>query len=58
MAEEPKNVVVIRDWTGLVSNRGPFAGKPGDATVLKNVRPIAPGLLQVRGGTRKVGWQT
>lgn len=54
MAERPERTVRIREFSGLVSNRGAFAGKPGDAKLLKNCHIRAPGQLEVRGGLRKV----
>ena len=33
MAERPRNIVAVREWTGLVSNRGPFVCDPGDEFV-------------------------
>jgi len=47
--------VTIREWTGMVSNRGPFAGKPGDAKVQENLRCLKPGVLETRGGYRRLG---
>ena len=59
MAEKPLNKVRIRDFTGLVSNRGPFVTKgPGAATVQKNCRSISPGILEVRNGMRKVNFES
>ena len=53
----PAVSIVIRDWTGLVSNRGPFVGKPGDAKVLTNLRCRTPGVLEVRAGIRPVKFE-
>lgn len=53
----PAVSIVIRDWTGLVSNRGPFVGKPGDAKVLTNLRCRTPGVLEVRAGLRPVKFE-
>ncbi|KKL66574.1 hypothetical protein LCGC14_1147500 [marine sediment metagenome] len=58
MAEKPQDKVEIRDWLGLVSNRGPFTGKPGAAKVLKNLRVVSPGQLEVRGGMRAVKFES
>jgi len=55
--QRPSSTVVIRDWTGLVSNRGPFVGKPGDALVLTNLRCRKPGVLEVRSGIRPVKFE-
>ncbi len=53
----PAASIVIRDWTGLVSNRGPFVGKPGDARILTNLRCLVPGVLEVRAGLRPVKFE-
>ena len=58
MAEKPESKVVINDWGGLVSNRGPFAGKPGEAKAQVNVRSVKPGVLEVRNGMRPVKWES
>jgi len=58
MAEKPLAKVEIREWDGLVSNRGPFAGKPGAAKVLKNLRIVSPGQLEVRGGIRALKFES
>jgi len=58
MAEKPLARVEIREWLGLVSNRGPFASKPGAAKVLKNLRVVSPGQLEVRGGIRALRFET
>ena len=55
--ERPQQTITIRDFTGLVSNRGPLVGKPGDARVLKNLRCRTPGVLEVRGGLRPVKFE-
>jgi len=54
--ERPQRTLKIRDWSGLVSNRGPFAGKPGDTSTQVNCRCVKPGILEVRSGMRKVNW--
>jgi hypothetical protein len=58
MAEKPKSRIVVTEWTGLVSNRGPFVGKPGDAREQVNIRAIAPGVLAVRNGMRPVYFES
>lgn len=50
----PLSRVTINEWAGLASNRGPFARKPGEASVLTNMRCDAPGVLRVRGGHAKL----
>ena len=57
MSERPKKVLRIQEWA-LVSNRGAFHGKPGDAKVLTNVRSLAPGRLEVLAGMRPVKFRT
>ena len=57
MSEQPKKVLRIQEWA-LVANRGTFAGKPGDAKVLTNVRSLAPGRLEVRAGMRPVKFRS
>lgn len=54
--EQAKSRIVIDDFGGLVSNRGPFVAKPGDAKVLTNLRCIRPGVLETRNGWRLVYW--
>ena len=54
MAERPLQNIKIREFPGLVSNRGPFVGKPGETTVQINVRSVRPGILEVRGGLREL----
>jgi len=58
MAVKPKKRLVIREWTGLVSNRGPFVGKPGDAKIQINCRSIRPGVLEVRNGMRRLNFES
>jgi hypothetical protein len=52
MSETPQSTLRIREWKGLVSNRGPFFPQPGAAKVQINLRCISPGILEVRGGMR------
>lgn len=54
MPEKPISRITIEDWEGLVSNRGPFSGKPGAAKVLINLRSVQPGVLETRGGMRRL----
>jgi hypothetical protein len=58
MAEKPQARVEIREWLGLVSNRGPFGAKPGAAKVLKNLRVLSSGQLEVRGGMRALRFES
>ena len=52
--ERPRRTVRIREFTGLVSNRGALLGQPGDAKEQKNLRSVKPGVLAVRLGMRPV----
>ena len=54
MAERPVAKAAIREWTGLVSNRGPLSGKPGDALEQTNCHSVMPGVLQPRKGLQVV----
>lgn len=56
--ERPKNTVRIREFGGLVSNRGPFSRKPGDTKTQVNLRCRSPGVLEVRNGMRKLNFET
>lgn len=56
--ERTESTVKIRDFTGLVSNRGAFLHKPGDTKVQKNLRCRSPGILEVRNGMRKLNFET
>ena len=40
--------VQINDWRGMVSNRGRFPGKPGEASYQLNLRIVKPGELSTR----------
>lgn len=52
--ERPEKAVRIRDFKGLVSNRGALVGDPGAAKVQTNLRCLAPGRLESRSGMRPV----
>ena len=56
MANKPRNIVSIREWTGLVSNRGPFVHRPGDALAQTNCHSVKPGVLQPRKGLQVVDY--
>lgn len=56
--ENPLSRVIIKNWTGLVSNRGPYQGRPGDAKVQVNVRSMQPGVLETRNGFRLVKFRS
>ena len=56
MARKPESRVVIREFGGLVSNRGELLGQPGDALVQKNMLSSSPGKLEVRKGRRALAF--
>ena len=56
MAQPPESRVEIKTFNGLVSNRGPLAGQPGDALVQKNLLSPSPGKLQTRKGRRALAF--
>jgi hypothetical protein len=55
--ERPEESVRIRRFEGLVSNRGAFPEKPGEAKVQTNLRCRSPGQLEVRGGMRQLQFE-
>jgi len=52
MAESPESRMVVREFHGLVTNRGALVGRPGDAQKQENLHSPGPGMLQVRKGRR------
>lgn len=56
--KRPENTVPIREFDGLVSNRGAFLRKPGETKVQVNLRCRSPGTLEVRNGMRKLNFET
>ncbi len=54
MAERPLKILPIREWPGLVTNRSPLVGEPGDALAMVNCHSPQPGVLQPRGGLQYV----
>lgn len=56
MARPPEARVQIREFNGLVSNRGEMLGQPGDALVQKNMYSPSPGKLMTRRGRRALGF--
>lgn len=56
MARKPEARVSIRDFNGLVSNRGDLLGQPGDALVQVNLYCESPGKLMTRRGRRALSF--
>ncbi len=56
MARKPEARVSIREFNGLVSNRGETLGQPGDALVQTNLYSPSPGKLMTRRGRRALSF--
>lgn len=56
MSPDSRAVAVVKDYAGLVTNRGPAAGDPGagEADTLVNLAPLRQGEVAVRAGFREV----
>lgn len=44
-------MIVIEQWSGLVTNASPYSIRPGAAVTQVNMQVLSPGELSVRPGT-------
>jgi hypothetical protein len=56
MAQRPESRIAVREFNGLVSNRGEMLGRPGDALVQSNLYSPSPGQLATRKGRRALSF--
>jgi hypothetical protein len=51
-------VIIIDQWSGLVTNASPYGIKPGAAVTQVNLQVLSPGELTVRPGTVALSFTT
>lgn len=49
-------MILIQQWTGLVTNASPYSVSPGAAVTQVNMQVISPGELSVRPGSTSVSF--